>query len=96
MWRVRPVESLRCRDRLPAAGIDRGRAGPGRATQVAEPDKAYSAGGSAGSSESVRARRDDGHQVYLTLGSRTAYPTSASRFAAIIANVAMRVNMSNT
>ena len=31
----------------------------------------------------------DGHQLYLTLGSSTAYPTSASRFPTIVASVAM-------
>ena len=36
------------------------------------------------------------HQLYLTLGSRIAYPTSASRFPRIVASVATRVKPSRT
>src|SRR5262249_62006284 len=41
-------------------------------------------------------RRNDGHQLYLTLGSRTAYPTSASMFPTTVASVATSVNPSRT
>src|SRR6185437_11747075 len=45
---------------------------------------------------SIAGPRNDSHQLYLTLGSSTAYPMSASRFPTIVASVAMSVNPSRT